>query len=321
LAHCSPAARPSVRSHAMSVIWCIGLISLAIILANVAWIIYLRKIRPATDWKAFQGEWAIITGASEGIGKAYAEALAKRRINVVLMSRSAEPLQKLAVDIKERFGVEARPYAFDFSTQDDEKYNQLFQQFSNLKVTILINNVGGSGMPYDTKLLSFADYGVEDVWRSAVINVKPTVYLTKAFLPIMRNAGHGAIINVSSIAGARCFPLGPCYGGAKAFIDNFTLSVAREFKDYGITLQSCIPGNVFTKLNPTPVGPDCCSAETLVENSLNLHGTRIVFAPWANHGVIRFLLAHLPESLALAMGGFAGDQIKEKHIKYYKLDK
>jgi len=302
------------------IVWCIGFISLAIILANIVWIVYLRKVRPPTNWSSFQGEWAIITGASEGIGKAYAEALAKRRINVILMSRSAEPLQKLAVEIKERYNVDARPYPFDFSTQDSAKYDQLFQQFSNLKVSILVNNVGGSGLPYAQKLMDFAEYNVEDVWGTAIINLKPTVFLTKLFLPIMRNIGHGAIINVSSIAGARCFPLGPCYGGAKAFIDNFTVSIAREFKNYNITVQSCIPGNVHTKLNPVPIGPDCCSAETLAENSLNLHGTRIVFAPWTVHGVIRFLLVNLPESMSAYLGGYAGDKIKAFHTKYYKLD-
>jgi len=304
----------------MGIIYCLGLATLAAILAYFAWILYIRKIRPPTDWKSFQGEWAIITGASEGIGRAYAEGLAKRRINVILMSRSAEPLQKLAVEIKEKYNVDARAYPFDFSTQDSSKYDQLFQQFSNLKVTILINNVGGSGLPYEQKLLPFADYGVEDVWGCAILNLKPTVFLIKLFLPIMRQVGHGAIINVSSIAGARCFPLGPCYGGAKAFIDNFTLSVAREFKQYNITLQSCIPGNVHTKLNPIPIGGDCCSAETLAENSLNLHGTRVIFAPWGVHGIVRFLLANLPETASLALAGKAGDDIRVNHTKYYKLD-
>jgi len=305
----------------MSIIWLIGLITVIIIVAHFAWIIYLRKIRPPTDWSKYKGEWAIITGASEGIGKAYAESLAKRGINVILMSRSAEPLQKLAVEIKEKYNVDARPYPFDFSTEDTTKYDTLFQQFSNLKVSILINNVGGSGLPYAQMLLSFADYGVADVWGAANINIRPTVYLTKLFLPIMRNIGHGAIINVSSIAGARAFPLGPCYGGAKAFIDNYTLSCAREFKAYNITLQSAVPGNVYTKLNPTPPGPDCCTADTFAECSLNLHGTRVVFAPWGNHGAVRFLLANLPESISLAMAGWAGDQIKAGHIKYYNLAK
>jgi len=241
--------------------------------------------------------------------------LAKRRINVVLMSRSEEPLQKLAAEIKEQYNVDARPYPFDFYTNDPSKYEDILQQLSSLKVTILINNVGGVGT--GQKIKAFADYSVDDIWGVANINVRPTVFLTRLFLPSMRNAGHGAIINVSSLAGARCMPMSPPYGGAKGFIDNFTLSLAREFKDYNITLQSATPGSVNTKLNPTPIGPDCCSAETFVEESLNLHGTRIVFSPWLVHGIMRFLLRQLPESGSLFMASMAGDQLKKTINKFY----
>jgi len=281
--------------------------------------VYVRKIRPPTNWTSFQGEWAIVTGASEGIGKAYALALAKRRINVVLLARRAEALQTLAVEIKERYNVDARTHAFDFLTEDPGQYDQLVQQFSNLKVSILINNVGGPGRPYNEKMVTFTDAPVEHVWGTTIVNIRPTVYLTKLFLPIMRSTGHGAIINVSSLAGAICFPLSPTYGGSKAFIDNFTLSVAREFKAYNIAVQCAVPGMVKTKLNATtPIGWDCCSPETFVEESLNLHGSRIVFAPWINHGAYRFVLGHLPQSLGVAIGGAVGDKILKDYNESLK---
>jgi NAD(P)-dependent dehydrogenase (short-subunit alcohol dehydrogenase family) len=148
----------------------------------------------------YEGKWAVITGASSGIGKAFAYELASRGANLILSSRSEATLNDIACDVRVQFGVEAEVVVFDLAASGAPE--RLFRKVKELNrtVQVLINNAG------------FASYGrlqensVEGHGRQILLNAFSPAILAQLFLPAMVAAGDGAIINVASIAGFQPTP-------------------------------------------------------------------------------------------------------------------
>lgn len=203
---------------------------------------YNTFLRPAKDLKKY-GKWAVVTGATDGIGKAYAKALAKKGMSIVLISRTESKLKAVQEEIS-KYGVEVKYITCDYSKFDDKAKAAIKAVLDSLEIGVLINNVG---MSYRYPRF-FHELPDEEVTDLMVMNIDSTVWMTRMVLPGMIQRKKGAIVNVSSGSAEYTMPLLAMYGGAKSFVEKFSRAINAEYRDKGITCQSQIPFYVATKL-------------------------------------------------------------------------
>lgn len=178
----------------------------------------------------------LITGASSGIGEAFARALAAEKHNLVLVARSEDKLHALCDELMLEHGITAHYVALDLT--DFEADRQLFRETErhSLEVDWLINNAGFGSMG------DFADLELERELEMVGLNVMVLVALTHRFLPQMRTRKSGTIINVSSSAGFQPIPFMATYAATKAFVTSFSEAIAEENRPHGIKVMALCPG-------------------------------------------------------------------------------
>ncbi|PZP92766.1 MAG: SDR family oxidoreductase [Variovorax paradoxus] len=182
---------------------------------------------------------ALITGASTGIGALYAERLAQRGYDLVLVARDRERLNALARDISTRTGraVEVFPADLNDAAALARVEAKLRQDAS---ITLLVNN---AGIGTHTPLLQS---DVEAMTRMIALNVTALTRLTYAAVPGFVARGHGALINISSIVAVSPETLNGVYGGSKAFVLAFSQSLQHELAGKGVHVQAVLPGATAT---------------------------------------------------------------------------
>ncbi|XP_041656520.1 hydroxysteroid (20-beta) dehydrogenase 2 [Cheilinus undulatus] len=185
------------------------------------------------------GQWAVVTGATSGIGKAYASELAQRGLDVVLVSRSADKLQATAKEIEESYGRKTRTIQVDF-TDGHSIYPTIAKELQGLEIGILVNNVG---MMYSDSVDYFLDVPDAEQRITEVINcnVLSVPHMTRLVLPDMIERGKGLIINISSLVGSRPHPLVALYSSSKSFVSFFSQCLHAEYQSKGITVQCVAP--------------------------------------------------------------------------------
>ncbi|RUT33581.1 SDR family oxidoreductase [Paenibacillus zeisoli] len=184
----------------------------------------------------FQGKWALVTGASSGIGEQFARQLAKRGSHLVLVARSVSKLESLAAELSKRYGIKAEVISMDLSKEGapSELYRQC--QRLNVDIELLVNNAG------------FATHGLfeqvsgERQHEEVMLNVAAVVDMTHLFLPNMLRNNSGTVINVASTAGFQPLPYMAVYGATKAFVLSFTEALWWENRDRGIQFFALCPG-------------------------------------------------------------------------------
>lgn len=185
-------------------------------------------------------KYTLITGASGGIGEAFARRLATEKHNLVLVARSEDKLRALSDELTEKYEIDCRYFAIDLL--DFEADVQLFEKTeeNGLEIDWLINNAGfgSSG--------DFADLDLERELEIIDLNISALVALTHRYLQRMREARHGTIINVSSAAGFQPIPFMATYAASKAFVSSFTEAIAEENRPYGIRIMALCPGSTKT---------------------------------------------------------------------------
>ncbi|EDV31468.1 uncharacterized protein Dana_GF14538 [Drosophila ananassae] len=228
----------------------IGLYALAVYLyEHLKTPIRLLKIRYYDDAKnrltikERYGNWAAITGASDGIGKEYAKELARQGINVVLIARNEEKLKAVVKEIESESKVQTKIVIADF-TKGSQVYEVIEKELANVPISILVNNVG-AGKP-----LPLAKWSQEDTQNIIDTNVVAVSQLSRIFLKRMKDAGiKGAIVNVSSGTELQPLPYAAYYAASKAYTRSLTLAMQYEAKPFGIHVQLLSPNFVVTKIN------------------------------------------------------------------------
>lgn len=185
-------------------------------------------------------KFTLITGASSGIGEAFARRLAAEKHNLVLVARSEEKLRKLCEELATNHGVTCRYVGINLL--EFEADVQLFDQTENngLEIDWLINNAG-FGSAGD-----FAKLDLEKELEIIDLNVSALVALTHRFLQKMRERKRGTIINVSSAAGFQPIPFMATYAASKAFVSSFSEAIAEENRPFGIQVLALCPGSTKT---------------------------------------------------------------------------
>jgi 3-oxoacyl-[acyl-carrier protein] reductase len=189
------------------------------------------------------GRAAVITGASKGLGKAIARALAAEGVHIVMLARGKELLEQTASQIREEYGVQALALPADMTDagQVDAAAAAAAQQFGTLH--ILVNNVGRPPRRQDRQI-SWSD----DEWLDEV-NLKAIGMLraVRAFVPHMARGGAGRIINISGVAGQNVWAPALTLGMNNAAIDQATGYLAHDLASAQITVNTVVPGPIATE--------------------------------------------------------------------------
>ncbi len=184
---------------------------------------------------------ALITGASSGIGAVYADRLARRGHDLILVARSQDKLQALAARISDETGRAVEVIAADLGDPAALAGVEAVLR-RDASISLLVNN---AGIGTHTELLASDVDRMEAMIR---LNVTAPMRLTYAAVPGFVARGTGAIINIASVVALAPELLNGVYGGSKAFIQAFSLSLHKELAEKGVRVQSVLPGATATEL-------------------------------------------------------------------------
>jgi 17beta-estradiol 17-dehydrogenase / very-long-chain 3-oxoacyl-CoA reductase len=242
------------------------------------------------------GKWAIVTGATDGIGKAYAQELAKRGMSVLLISRTQSKLDAVKSEIEEACPkVSVDTLAIDFNEFGDAEKSQVADKIKAMgDVGMLVNNVGVS-YPFP---LYFHELSDDEVQSLLTLNLNSLTWMTRLVLPTMIEQKRGAILNIGSSAGERASPLLAGYSAAKGYVERFSESLHHEYKSKGIFVQCQKPYFVVSKLSkyrkPSLFVP---SASKYVKCALSYLGGPAVAQPYWAHAIATTMFDALPQSI------------------------
>ncbi len=185
-------------------------------------------------------KYALITGASRGIGRAAAEAFAKAGYDLVLTSHSSpEALKSLAADLRSSYGISCQPVQADMGSELDVQ--RVFAFLRNLDV--LVNNAGIAHLGLLT------DMTTEQWHRIMAVNLDSCFYTCRAAVPLMLKGHKGKIINVSSIWGTHGASMEVAYSASKGGMNAFTKALAKELAPSNIQVNAIACGVIDTKMN------------------------------------------------------------------------
>ncbi|XP_058802267.1 hydroxysteroid dehydrogenase-like protein 1 [Phymastichus coffea] len=203
----------------------------------------LCKTNPV-DLKEKFGEWAVVTGSTDGVGKEYAKELAKRNVNIVLISRTLEKLKKVKTEIEIlNPNVQVKIIQADFSIGKAE-IDKIEAQLADIPIGILVNNVG----KITEYPMYFGEISKNELWETININITAATLMTRLVIDQMKRNGKGAIVNVSSATDLVPSPLLSVYSASKIYIRYLSEAVRAEYSKYGITVQCLSPFYINTKM-------------------------------------------------------------------------
>ena len=180
--------------------------------------------------------YALITGASKGIGRALALQLAKKGYPVLLVARSADELQALANEITATYQVQAQWLAVDLSENGATEQIVKWCTDNSYSISVLINNAGYGLWG------SFENVDIDGQLNMISLNINALVKLTHAFIPILKQQSQAYILNVGSTAAYQAVPTLAVYSATKAFVLSFTRALRYELKDSVISVSCLSPG-------------------------------------------------------------------------------
>lgn len=192
-----------------------------------------------------KGDWALVTGASSGIGREFAVQLAAAGLNLVLVARRKAALDELAFQLSRQHSVRALAIALDLARPNavDELCGAL--DAGKVRIRLLINNaaVGRWGR--------FEDAPAETYQAMLQLNVIAMVILCHRFLPTLASFPTSAVINVSSAACYQPVPFMAVYAASKSFVQSFSQALYGEWRERGVLVQTLVPGPTATEFDAT----------------------------------------------------------------------
>jgi len=185
-----------------------------------------------------RAKYALVTGASMGLGKVFARTLAERKQNLVLVARSGDKLAALADELKAAHGISVEPLAIDLSVPGAGQQVARQLRERELSIELVVNNAG-FGLQGE-----FLKLDLERQLEMIRLHNSVVVELTYLLLPSMIEARRGGIINISSMAGMQAVPYATLYSATKSFLTTFSLALEREVGRYGVKVVTVCPGRL-----------------------------------------------------------------------------
>ncbi|HKA16176.1 MAG TPA: SDR family oxidoreductase [Myxococcota bacterium] len=234
------------------------------------------------------GEWALVTGASAGIGEAFARALAREGMSVVLSARRRDRLEAIASELEKTFSVQTRVVEEDLANAEGAE--RVARAVSDLPIAVLVNNAGFGAAGRFDKLQA------ERLRDMVTVNCVAPMLLARRILPRMQDRGRGAVIFTGSVSGRQPLPLHGVYAATKAFDQLLGEALYVEQRRFGIDVLVVEPGSTETEFhgvaNELPHAGE--SPEAVVETALEALGRQpSVVSGWYN-----WLRANLSQRIA-----------------------
>lgn len=258
-------------------------------------------LRPNTrsKMKLFEDAWVLVTGASSGLGEEFAKQLAHRGANLILTARSRDRIERMAQNLRQVAGVKVHAVALDLAADDGAR--RLCKAVDELGVEVrhLVNNAGFG------KVGPFAALEAEREAEMVRVNAEALTALSAHFLPGMRRARSGGILNVASTAGHQPVPYMATYAATKSYVIAFSLALATELEGSGVHVMALCPG-------PVPTGfqeragidaaklfrPAVMNANEIVEQALVAYAKgKTLFVPGAVNRAQTVIAKLLPRPL------------------------
>lgn len=262
------------------------------------------------------GKTALVTGASSGIGKAFAELLAEKGYALVLTARRGDRLDALAAALRERHGIAAHTIVADLADPGAASRIVTELQQRRLPIDVLVNNAG-YGVPGSYVNVAWPDHA-----RFMQVMVTAVLDLTYRLLPPMLDRGWGRIINIASVAGMVPAPAGhTLYGASKAFVIRFSEALSAESAPKGVYVTAVCPGFTYSEFHdvlgtrdrmnkmPAILWLDAPSVAREGYDAV-MRGHPVVVNGW----IYRFLVwlnGALPRRLARWVSGLAGRRYRQ----------
>ncbi len=257
-----------------------------------------------TAFRDRYGRWALVAGASEGLGASFAECLAERGMDLVLIARREPLLDELAGGLRDRYGVEVRPLVMDLA--DPELGDALAAATEELDLGVLVYNA--AFVPVGR----FVDADADALERAVDVNVRAPVVMLRTLLPDLLRRGRGAVILMSSLAGLQGTPRVAAYAATKAFNTVLGEGLWQELREQGIDVVACCAGAI-----PTPGYersgkgrvPGMLHPDEVARRTLDALGKGPRFVPGLVNRLVAVLLTRLlPRRAAIRlMAGNTGD--------------
>jgi 17beta-estradiol 17-dehydrogenase / very-long-chain 3-oxoacyl-CoA reductase len=235
--------------------------------------------------------WAIVTGASDGIGKGFARVLGKRGFNVVLVARNPDKLNEVAASIEKDYKVSTQVVIADCSDLAPETFNKIYAAVGDREVGILVNNVG-INTAYPTP---FGDQTDREIDGMINTNVHFHAKLTKKLLPILQRR-RSAILHLSSFSALFPAALMPIYSATKSFDDVFSRALAPELKKMGIDSVSVVAHYVVSAMSGFYKPKwDVPMPETFAAATLDKIGYAAQIVPFWAHDFMARIISLFPQ--------------------------
>jgi len=280
----------------MSRLWWLLLLAVLVLLGPD---VYLRFLRPATDWSEYRGDWALITGSSFGIGRAFALELAERGLNIVLHARTRGKLEAVAQEIKSLYpSTQVRIVVQD--AVEAPNWDTMPALIADLNITVLINNIGGGQVGNEDAFKKMHELPWEYHDKVERFNWGAARGWTLLTLPKMVAAKRGRIIFCSSGAYLHGYQMS-MYGASKGAMHSLTYLINNEYYLLGIRAEAIVIGLVSTPavgmIEPDWLGYTV-TAEHLATKALDQFGWKEVYAPSLGHALyVNTLGYYLPLSV------------------------
>jgi hypothetical protein len=240
------------------------------------------------------GGWALVTGASAGIGEAFARALARDGMSLVLTARRRDRLEALAAELEKRFSVETRVVEENLAASEGAE--RLARAVSDLDISVLVNNAGFGAAGRFEKLQA------ERLRDMVTLNCVSPMLLARRILPRMQERGRGAVIFVGSVAGRQPLPLHGVYAATKAFDLFLGEALYAEQREHGVDVLVLEPGSTATEFHDVAgeLPHEGESPEAVVDAALDALGRQpSVVSGWWNWLRANAAQRIAPRSLAI----------------------
>lgn len=278
----------------------IGLLYTLVLFYRFTHFLYSKFFRPPKDLLALYGipskSWVAITGASAGIGKAFALSFAERGFNICLIGRNQEKLEKAKLDVlNSNPGVATAIVLANLAQSASDPVRFFPKIIDDMRkagvdiedLAVLINNAG------TMERGNFLDISLQGCADTLAVNVYPALFLTRLLAPYMINrTKRSLIINLSSLTGKRPVPIRGAYGATKAYNDMLARSLSMELESK-IDVVSLKPNYVSTDLTKMKVGGTVISARDEVEATLRDMGFERETAGHWKHDVLEFIYTNI----------------------------
>ncbi|MDR3615957.1 MAG: SDR family oxidoreductase [Candidatus Obscuribacterales bacterium] len=184
---------------------------------------------------------AVVTGSSAGIGKVYADRLARRGYDLILIARRKDRLEELAQQLQRKYGVTVEVISADLAKEEDLK-NVGEVLSNNSRITLLVNNAGTAEMKPSAQI------PFDVIEQQMKVNAKAVSYLSLALLPAFLKRNSGTLINIGSVLSFFALPFSTSYSATKAHVMLFTIGLRDELADTGIRVQLVLPASTDTEI-------------------------------------------------------------------------